>query len=160
MTPTPGRPVSAATAEEGGSRLDASHPARAAWSAMSDLVLHNVRRREASEALGMSFGRIRAIRRLANRPMAMSELAAALGIDAPYATVVVDDLESQGLVRRLPHPSDRRTRMVKATPKGKQVAARADEILGTPPPALNDLSPKDLETLVRVLAKIRPDDQR
>lgn len=159
MTPTPGRPVSAATAEEGGSRLDASHPARAAWSAMSDLVLHNVRRREASEALGMSFGRIRAIRRLANRPMAMSELAAALGIDAPYATVVVDDLESQGLVRRLPHPSDRRTRMVKATPKGKQFAARADEILGTPPPALNDLSPKDLETLVRVLAKIRPDDQ-
>ena len=73
----------------------ASAAARATWSSMSELVLHNVRRREVSEALGMSFGRIRAIRRLAHQPMAMSELASALGIDAPYATVVVDDLESR-----------------------------------------------------------------
>ena len=50
--------------------------------------------------------------------------------------------------------------MVKATPKGKQVAARADEILGTPPPALSALSAKDLEALIRVLKKIPPDDHR
>jgi DNA-binding MarR family transcriptional regulator len=134
-----------------------SDAARRAWSTMSDLVLHNMRRREAAEALGMSFGRIRAVKRLAQRPMAMSELAAALGIDAPYATVVVDDLESQGLVRRRPHPLDRRTRMVETTRKGKQVAARAEEILGTPPSALYALSEKDLEVLLGVLAKIEPD---
>jgi DNA-binding MarR family transcriptional regulator len=133
----------------------ASAAARAAWSSMSELVLHNVRRREVSEALGMSFGRIRAIRRLAHQPMAMSELASALGIDAPYATVVVDDLESQGLVRRRPHPGDRRTRMVEATRKGKEVARRADAILGTPPPALSSLSPKDLESLVQILGRIQ-----
>ncbi len=132
-----------------------SAAARAAWSAMSDLVLHNVRRREVSEALGMSFGRIRAIRRLAHQPMAMSELASALGIDAPYATVVVDDLESQGLVRRRPHPADRRTRMVEATRKGKEMARRADAILGTPPPTLASLSPKDLESLVQILERIQ-----
>jgi DNA-binding MarR family transcriptional regulator len=136
-------------------RGDAAAVSRAAWSTMCDLVLNNVRRREASDALGMSFGRIRAIRRLANAPMAMSELASALGIDAPYATVVVDDLEAQGLVRRRPHPSDRRTRMVETTRKGKQLAARADEILGTPPPALGALSPKDLDVLVGVLSKIK-----
>ena len=156
---TPGKVAGGAAAEKDGARIDASATARAAWSAMCDLVLHNVRRREVSDVLGMSFGRIRAIRRLAIGPMAMSELASALGIDAPYATVVVDDLESQGLVRRLPHPSDRRTRMVKATRKGKQVAARADEILGTPPPALEALSPKDLDTLVSVLGRIQPDDK-
>jgi DNA-binding MarR family transcriptional regulator len=137
---------------------ETTESSRRAWSIMCDLVLHNVRRREVSEALGMSFGRIRAIRRLAGRPMAMSELASDLGIDAPYATVVVDDLESQGLVRRRPHPADRRARMVEATRKGRQVAARADAILGTPPPALDALSQRDLDQLLGVLGKIAADD--
>ena len=34
----------------------------------------------------------------------MGELAAALGIDPPNATVLVDDLEDQGLVRRQAAP--------------------------------------------------------
>jgi DNA-binding MarR family transcriptional regulator len=132
--------------------------ARAAWSSMCDLVLHNVRRREAAEALGMSFGRIRAIRRLSGQPMGMSELASALGIDAPYATVVVDDLEAQGLVRRRPHPVDRRAKVVEATRKGRDVARRADAILGTPPPAFDALSRKDLETLASILGKARTEE--
>lgn len=155
----PHRAVSAGRAERAGVRTEPSVAARDAWSIMSDLVLHNVRRREVSEALGMSFGKIRAIRRLAWGPMAMSELASALGIDAPYATVLVDDLERQRLVRRRPHPLDRRARMVEATRKGKRVAARADEILGTPPPALTALSPKDLTTLVSVLRRIDQEGQ-
>jgi DNA-binding MarR family transcriptional regulator len=118
---------------------------------ISDLVFDNVRRREVSEALGMSFGRTRAIRRLARQPMSMGELAAALGIDPPNATVVVDDLESLGIVRRRPHPTDRRAKLVEATRKGKEMARRADEILGTPPPALSALSADDLEALRRIL---------
>lgn len=125
--------------------------AREAWRLMSDLVLDNQRRREVTEALGISFGRARAVRRLARRPMAMGELAAVLGIDPPNATVVVDDLESMGLVRRRPHPTDRRTRMVEATRKGKQLARRGDEILGTPPAALSALAADDLEALRRIL---------
>jgi DNA-binding MarR family transcriptional regulator len=73
--------------------------------------------------------------------------------------VVVDDLESQGLVRRRPHPVDRRTRMVEATRKGRHVAALAEEILGTPPPALHALSQKDLDTLLALLTKIGGDAQ-
>jgi DNA-binding MarR family transcriptional regulator len=136
----------------------ASAASRAAWSSMSDLVLHNVRRREVSDALGMSFGKIRALRRLARRPMAMSELAAALEIDAPYATVLVDDLEALGLVRRRPHPLDRRAKLVEATRKGKETARRAETILGTPPPALDALSPKDLETLLKILGKVNAEE--
>ena len=67
---------------------------------MYDLVLDHERRREVSEALGLSFSRARAVRRVARGPMSMSELAAALGIDPPNATVLVDELEAQGLVRR------------------------------------------------------------
>ena len=129
--------------------------AREVWLLMTDLVLENTRRREVSEALGMSFGRTRAIRRLARAPMSMRELAAALGIDPPNATVVVSELEAQGLVRRRPHPTDGRAKLVEATRKGKALARRADEILATPPPGLAELGAEDLETLRRLLSRSR-----
>ena len=123
---------------------------------MSDLVLDHQRRRQVSEAVGLSFARTRAVRRVADEPMSMGELAAALGIDRPNATVLVDDLEAQGLVRRRPHPTDRRAKIVEATRKGKKLARRANEILGTPPAALSALGAEDLEALRRVLASIAP----
>ena len=135
-----------------------SSSSRDVWLLMSDLVLENGRRREVSEALGMSFGRARALRRLARRPLAMGELAAALGIDPPNATVLVDDLESQGLARRRPHPTDRRAKLVEATRKGKDLARRADAILSTPPPGLSALSADDLETLQRILRTVTGPD--
>jgi DNA-binding MarR family transcriptional regulator len=135
--------------------MDAPPTPHEVWLLMSDLVLDNTRRREVSEALGISFARVRAIRRLARRPMSMGELAAALGTDPPNATVMVDDLESQGLVSRKPHPTDRRAKVVEATRKGKTLARRADAILSTPPPALSDLSADDLEALHRILASVR-----
>ena len=132
--------------------------ARAAWSAMAALVLDNRRRQEVSEAVGLPFGRLRARRRLAPAPMTMGELAAAIGVDAPNCTPVVDDLEARGLVERGPHPTDRRSRLVTATPEGVRVAARADRMMGTPPDALLGLSPTDLELLAGILAKLGPAD--
>ena len=128
--------------------------AQEVWLLMTDVVLENTRRREVSEALGMSFGRTRAIRRLARQPMSMRELAEALGIDPPNATVVVADLEAQGLVHRRPHPTDGRAKVVEATRKGKELARRADAILATPPPALSALSTEDLTTLRRILERV------
>ena len=125
------------------------------WLLMSDLVLDNQRRREVAEAVGLSFGRTRAVRRLARRPMSMRELAEALGMDPPNATVLVSYLESLGLVRRRPHPTDGRAKVVEATPKGKDVARRADAILATPPPALSALGPEDLDTLRRIMETVR-----
>jgi DNA-binding MarR family transcriptional regulator len=129
--------------------------AREVWLLMTDLVLENTRRREVSDALGMSFGRTRAIRRLAHQPMSMRELAAALGIDPPNATVVVSELEAQGLVERRPHPTDGRAKLVEATPRGKELARRANEILATPPRGLAALGPEELETLRRILEDAR-----
>jgi DNA-binding MarR family transcriptional regulator len=125
--------------------------ARDVWLLMSDLVLDNQRRRQVTEATGMSFGRTRAIRRVARRPMSMGELADVLGIDPPNATVLVADLESQGYVRRQPHPTDGRAKVVEATRKGKDLARRVDAILATPPPGLSALSPEDLDALRRIL---------
>ena len=132
---------------------DTAVRAREAWALMSDLVLDHERRREAADALGMSFARVRAVRRIAQQPMSMREIAAVLDIDPANATPVVDDLESLGLVRRRPHPSDRRAKLVEATPKGKQAARKADDILLTPPPGLAALNPGELETLMQLLRR-------
>lgn len=128
--------------------------AAAAWALLCDLVFDNVRRREVADALGMSFGRSRVLRRLAHQPMTMGELAAASEIDAPYTTVVVDDLERRGLVRRRPHPTDRRAKLVEITRKGRDLARRADAILATPPPALARLDRADLDRLVQMLREV------
>jgi DNA-binding MarR family transcriptional regulator len=130
-----------------------SDAAREVWLLMTDVVLDNTRRREVADALGMSFGRARAIRRLARRPMSMRELAEAMDIDPPNATVLVSDLEAQGLVRRRPHPTDGRAKVVEATRKGKALARKADAILATPPEALSELPAEDLETLRRILRR-------
>ena len=131
--------------------------AREAWLLMSDLVLDNQRRRQVAAATGISFGRTRAVRRLADQPMSMRELADTLGIDPANATAVVVDLESMGLVQRRPHPTDGRVKLVEATRKGKALAKRANEILATPPPELSALSAEDLETLRRILAGVARD---
>src|SRR5271154_3225890 len=131
-----------------GDRRDGA--AREAWRAMGDLVLDNERRREVSEQVGLSFGKIKALRRIAKRPMSMRELASMLGVDPPNLTPVVDDLEQAGLIERQAHPTDRRVKRVVATPDGAALAHLADEVLARPPVALRDLPADELETLARI----------
>ena len=132
---------------------DGAATAREAWLLMSDLVLDTNRRRDVA-AIGISFARARALRRLARQPLSMGELASVLGIDPPNATSLVDDLEALELARRRPHPTDRRAKLVEVTRKGKVMAQRADEILSTPPPALEALSADDLEALLQILTSL------
>lgn len=131
--------------------------AREAWQAMADLVLDNERRKDVSERVGLSFGKIRALRRIARRPIRMRELAALLGVDPPNLTPLVDDLEHSGLVERQAHPTDRRVKLVVATPKGKALARQAEEILERPPAGLLELPADELEALLRILARVRRD---
>jgi len=121
---------------------------------MAALVLDNERRREVSDRTGLSFGKMRALRRIAARPMPMRDLAALLGVDPPNLTPVVDGLERSGLVERQPHPTDRRVKLVAATPRGAELARQADEILDRPPPGLVALSSQELATLVTLLTKV------
>jgi DNA-binding MarR family transcriptional regulator len=122
---------------------------------MRELVLSNERRREVSNALGLSFARIKALRRIDDAPMSMGELATSLSIDAPYMTLVVDDLERQGFVERKPHPQDRRAKMVVTTRKGKRAAARARAILERPPAELIALPDEELVALLQTLRAAR-----
>lgn len=132
-----------------------------AWQAMRTLVLDRYdRRRRVCDALGMSFIRAKALRRIAGGPLTMRELAAGLGTDPPYTTVVVDDLERRGLVVRAVRPGDRRSKIVSITPSGREQARLAGEILAAPPRPVRELAAADLATLERVLAQLLgPEDQ-
>jgi DNA-binding MarR family transcriptional regulator len=125
--------------------------ARRAWRAMSDLVLDHDRKLAVSEALGLSWARVRALQRLAEQPHTLRALAELLAADPPYVTLIVDDLEKRGLVQRTPHPEDRRSKLVQLTASGRAAAARADVILDEPPAALQDVPAEELAALLRVL---------
>jgi DNA-binding MarR family transcriptional regulator len=132
---------------------DADLAARA-WRAMSDLVLDHDRKMAVSDALGLSFARVRALRRLAVEPLTMGALAELLAADPPYITLIVDDLEKRGLVQRTPHPEDRRAKLVQVTAAGRTAAARANAILDEPPAELRDVPAEDLAALIRALERV------
>ena len=130
--------------------------ARRAWRAVSEIAFDHDRKVAVSEALGLSWARVLTLRRLATEPTTMRALAERLAADPPYVTLMVDDLEERGLVQRMPHPEDRRAKLVELTAAGREVAARADAILHEPPPELREVPAEDLATLVRVLERLGP----
>ncbi|MCW2785961.1 MAG: hypothetical protein JWP74_2478 [Marmoricola sp.] len=126
--------------------------ATSAWRAMRTLVLDlHDRRFAVSDAIGMTYLRAKALRLLLPGPLPMRELGAALTTDAPYTTVLVDDLEERGLVHREVNPADRRSKLVHVTEAGKAVAGQADRIQSAPPAALASLDAETLAALEQTL---------
>jgi len=128
--------------------------ARRAWRALSELALDRDRKVAVADVLGLSWTRVLAVRRLAVEPQTQRELAERLSADPPYVTLMVDDLEKRGLVRRRPHPTDRRAKLVELTASGRAAAARADAILDEPPAELHGVPDADLEAVLRVLERL------
>jgi DNA-binding MarR family transcriptional regulator len=126
------------------------------WSAMQAFVGAQDRRRDLQEALdlGRGLGRVKALVLLSDGPMTLRDIAEANGVDAPYATVIVDKLVSRGLVERTAHPDDLRRKLVKLTAAGHEAAALAEQILAEPPAALVALAPADLALLDEVLTRV------
>lgn len=114
---------------------------------------HHRRLREAFD-FGRGLGRVTALLHLADGPLTLREIAEANGVDAPYATVIVDKLESRGLVERTPHPDDQRRKLVVLTDAGREAVALAQRILAEPPAALTALPDRDLDALLGVLERL------
>jgi DNA-binding MarR family transcriptional regulator len=125
-----------------------------AHAAMTHLVLGQRDLRQAvADATGVSFSRARVLRRLLGGPARMGELAARLGTDKPYMTIMIDDLEQRGLVTRIVSPDDRRVKVLALTDTGREIAETAERIVSEPAPGLAKLDPEELATLVRLLEK-------
>jgi DNA-binding MarR family transcriptional regulator len=128
--------------------------ARRAWRAMSDLALDRERKIAVAGALGLSWTRVLALRHLAAGPQTQRELAESLSADQPYVTLMLNDLEKHRLVKRKPHPTDRRAKLVELTASGRAAAARTDAILDEPPAELHGVPDADLEAVLRVLTRL------
>jgi len=87
--------------------------------------------------------------------MTLGEIARAVEVDPPAATVGVDKLEARGLVHRTPHPDDNRRKLVHLTDAGRDAATRGQAILNEPPPALTNLDPDDLARLDEILTRLQ-----
>lgn len=111
-------------------------------------------RRAVIEESGLPFSRIRILRRLQRAPMTVKQLAHAATVDAPAATVAVNDLEERGLVVRAVDPANRRTKLVSLTEAGRALLARIDRIEDPAPDVLAALGPRDLEALRAILGKV------
>jgi DNA-binding MarR family transcriptional regulator len=126
------------------------------WTALRDLAASYPPPQLMRDALnlGRGSGRVKALLRLAETPLSLSGLAEALGVDAPYATLIVDTLEERGLVERHPDPADRRRKQVELTPAGREAAGRMLRIMREPPPGFAALSQQDLDTLEELVGRI------
>src|SRR3954452_23573579 len=61
--------------------------------------------------------------------MSPSELGARLIVTRATVTGLLDSLEKRGLVRRLRHPTDRRSIVVEITPEGRDVLVQVRSII-------------------------------
>jgi DNA-binding MarR family transcriptional regulator len=93
-------------------------------------------------------------------PVTMSELSRMLLVSNGNATAVVDRLEADGLVRRIPSESDRRTVHVALTETGRanfeHLAAEHEREVNT---LFGDVTAEDLDTLNGILKRMRKEDQ-
>ncbi len=129
------------------------------WRAMASLVIDNRDswKRAVVERTGLPFSRIRILSRLARQPMTVKQIAQAATIDAPAATVAVNDLESRGLVVRETDPANRRCKMVSLTDAGRDMVRTIDTTDDPAPEMLLGLDETELRKLQAILAKLAAD---
>ncbi len=117
---------------------------------------------------GLSEGRMQLLVRLAaadNHQLALGDLALALDVSPRNITGLVDHLQADGLVERIPDPNDRRSIQAHLTPAGlTKVRAVVREAVAIPARVVAGLSPQELAQLrdlcyrlVETMASLRPE---
>ena len=107
--------------------------------------------------IGQSSARMEALAAIINSPSlsAQVDIAKRLRIEGPTMTRMLDTLEADGLVERLPDPADRRTKQLRLTAEGEQVLeevfAIADELRDR---LLNGVAPGRLDELNELLVML------
>lgn len=86
--------------------------------------------------------------------MTVKELAVAATIDAPAATVAVNDLEERGLVVRRIDPANRRCKVVSLTEAGHDMVAVIDAVHDPAPAMLGALDDREMAMLRSIIDKM------
>ncbi|MFN8163380.1 MAG: MarR family transcriptional regulator [Solirubrobacterales bacterium] len=85
----------------------------------------------------------------------LGKIGERLQVHRTSVTNTIDGLERLGLVRRVPHESDRRAVLAKILPEGRRVAEAATEILNQAEFGTDPLSTEDLDVIFRTLRTLR-----
>lgn len=123
---------------------------------------HQLLLAQANEVLrpfGLTFARYEVLAWLAWNAecgsLALSQIGERLQVTPATITSAIDRLELAGLVRRVPHPSDARSTLAEITPRGRRTVTAATAELNTRVFEAVRLSEAEMETLIRLLDKIR-----
>ena len=120
------------------------------------MELHNRQSREQYQ-LSPSARGVLAVVEGAGQPLEPSVIAERVVVTTGSMTSLLDNLEKRGLVRRLPHPSDRRKLLIDITPEAQAIV---DEFLPAFHARERDvvtaaLTTSQQRTLLRLLAKLQ-----
>jgi len=107
-------------------------------------------RRAGIDDMRASFGFV--IRALAERERTLTELAELIGIEQPTLGRVLESLEKDGLIERVPGPNDRRAKVIRLTDRAHTVRKAAlAESRRIEKELRGDLGDADVDTMRRVL---------
>jgi DNA-binding MarR family transcriptional regulator len=85
----------------------------------------------------------------------LNKIGARLQVHPTSVTNAVDRLENQGLIKRVPHASDRRTTLAEISGAGRELALRATAALNQDVFDRPSMSSADLGKLIEVLQRFR-----
>ena len=87
----------------------------------------------------------------------LGKIGERLQVHRTSVTNIIDKLEADGLVRRVPHAEDRRATLAEITAEGRAAAKAATEVLNAESFGIASLPPRDLERLTTILRGLRLD---
>lgn len=106
----------------------------------------------------LTFSRFELLRLLAfssRGALPLMVVGSRLQVHPTSVTSLVDRLEEQGLVRRVPHPTDRRVKLAELTTAGRELVEAATVRLNRTVFAAPGLTPDEVEHLVELLTRLR-----
>jgi DNA-binding MarR family transcriptional regulator len=113
---------------------------------------------EALKPFGLTFARYEALMLLLFSQMGtlpLGKIGERLQVHPTSVTNIIDGLEADGFVRRVPHATDRRTTLAEITPLGKRTAERATDVLNAAAFWTAPLRPRELDGLTATITKLR-----
>ena len=109
------------------------------------------------DAVGLSLAKLAALKTLteAGESLPLTQLAERLSCVKSNITQLVDRLEADGLVRRLPDPNDRRARLATLTPAGRIACREGTRVQQAAEQAvLRKLTATESRQLAELLARL------
>jgi DNA-binding MarR family transcriptional regulator len=112
------------------------------------------------EPYGLTFARYEALMLLyfsRAGELPLGKIGARLQVHPTSVTNLIDGLAQQGLVRRMPHPTDRRVTLAAITDEGRELVERATPVLNRGRFGLEALAEEQLRELNALLREVRAD---